>query len=123
VQAEQDSDNRSRAARRGGAIIWDRCHTVVRIKPQPSMQKCEGCGTVWVAGHDDVLPLDPDKACPAKEALTLVRTRPGITIAEMADAMGIKRSGAHGGYLYRVMQELEAEGQVVKRDSDRGWQR
>jgi hypothetical protein len=50
----------------------------------------------------------------AKEALDLVRTRPGITIAEMADAMGIKAN-----YLYRVMPTLEAEGQVVKRD--RGW--
>jgi hypothetical protein len=50
----------------------------------------------------------------AKEALELVRTRPGITIAEMADAMGIKAN-----YLYRVMPTLESEGQVVKRD--RGW--
>ena len=50
----------------------------------------------------------------AKEALSLVRSRPGITIAEMADAMKIKAN-----YLYRVMPTLEAEGQVVKRD--RGW--
>ena len=50
----------------------------------------------------------------AKEALELVRTRPGITITEMADAMGIKAN-----YLYRVMPTLESEGQVVKRD--RGW--
>ncbi len=38
----------------------------------------------------------------AKQALELVRTRPGITIAEMADAMGIKAN-----YLYRVMPTLE----------------
>ena len=50
----------------------------------------------------------------AKQALELVRTRPGITIAEMADAMGIKAN-----YLYRVMPTLESEGQVVKRD--KGW--
>jgi hypothetical protein len=50
----------------------------------------------------------------AKEALDLVRTRPGITIAELADAMGIKAN-----YLYRVMPTLESEGQVVKRDG--GW--
>jgi hypothetical protein len=50
----------------------------------------------------------------AKEALNLVRTRPGITISEMADAMGIQAN-----YLYRVMPTLESEGQVVKRD--RGW--
>jgi hypothetical protein len=50
----------------------------------------------------------------SKEALELVRTRPGITIAQMADAMGIKAN-----YLYRVMPTLESEGQVVKRD--KGW--
>ena len=50
----------------------------------------------------------------AKQALELVRTRPGITIAEMADAMGIKAN-----YLYRVMPTLDSEGQVVKRY--KGW--
>jgi hypothetical protein len=50
----------------------------------------------------------------AKQALELVRTRPGITIAEMADTMGIKAN-----YLYRVMPSLESEGQVRKRDG--GW--
>ena len=34
----------------------------------------------------------------AKQALELVRARPGITIAELADAMGIKAN-----YLYRVL--------------------
>ena len=47
----------------------------------------------------------------AKQALKLVRTRPGITISEMAEAMGIQPN-----YLYRVMPTLESEGQVVKRD-------
>ena len=50
----------------------------------------------------------------AKQALELVRAKPGITIRELADAMGI-----HANYLYRVMPTLESEGQVVKRD--RGW--
>jgi hypothetical protein len=50
----------------------------------------------------------------AKQALELVRTRPGITIAEMASAMKIQPN-----YLYRVMPTLESEGQVVKRDN--GW--
>jgi hypothetical protein len=50
----------------------------------------------------------------SKQALELVRARPGITIGEMADAMKIKAN-----YLYRVMPTLEAEGQVKKRD--RGW--
>jgi sugar-specific transcriptional regulator TrmB len=50
----------------------------------------------------------------AKQALELVRARPGIKIAELANAMGI-----HANYLYRVMPTLESEGQVVKRDG--GW--
>jgi hypothetical protein len=50
----------------------------------------------------------------AKQALDLVRTRPGITIKEMASAMKIQPN-----YLYRVMPTLESEGQVVKRD--KGW--
>jgi hypothetical protein len=50
----------------------------------------------------------------AKQALELVRTRPGITISEMAGAMKIQPN-----YLYRVMPTLESEGQVVKRD--KGW--
>jgi hypothetical protein len=50
----------------------------------------------------------------AKQALELVRTQPGITIAEMASAMKIQPN-----YLYRVLPTLEAEGQVVKRE--KGW--
>jgi hypothetical protein len=50
----------------------------------------------------------------AKQALELVRARPGIRISELAEAMGI-----HANYLYRVMPTLESEGQVVKRD--KGW--
>ncbi len=47
----------------------------------------------------------------AKQALELVRARPGIKISEMAEAMSIQPN-----YLYRVMPTLESEGQVVKRD-------
>ena len=50
----------------------------------------------------------------AQQALELIRARPGITISEMAEAMGI-----HANYLYRVMPTLQSEGQVVKRD--KGW--
>src|SRR4051812_40979557 len=50
----------------------------------------------------------------AKQALELVRARPGITISELASAMGIKAN-----YLYRVMPTLQKEGQVKKRD--KGW--
>ena len=50
----------------------------------------------------------------SRQALELVRARPGMTIAELADAMGIKAN-----YLYRVMPSLESEGQVRK--EGKGW--
>ena len=50
----------------------------------------------------------------AAQALKLVEDRPGITIPELAEAMGIKQN-----YLYRVMPGLAGEGKVVK--SGRGW--
>jgi hypothetical protein len=49
-----------------------------------------------------------------QQALDLVRERPGITIPELADAMGIAQN-----YLYRVMPGLAEDGKVVK--SGRGW--
>jgi len=48
------------------------------------------------------------------EALRLVTERPGITIPELAEAMGIQQN-----YLYRVMPGLAEEGKVTK--SGRGW--
>jgi hypothetical protein len=50
----------------------------------------------------------------AGQALDLVKERPGITIPEMAQAMGIQQN-----YLYRVLPGLAEEGKVVK--SGRGW--
>jgi hypothetical protein len=50
----------------------------------------------------------------AAQAEKLVREKPGITIPELADAMGIKQN-----YLYRVMPGLADEGKVTK--SGRGW--
>ena len=50
----------------------------------------------------------------SKQALELVRTRPGISIPEMAEEMGIQQN-----YLYRVMPGLAEEGKVTK--SGRGW--
>ena len=43
-----------------------------------------------------------------------MKARPGITIPELAEAMGIKQN-----YLYRVMPGLAEEGKVAK--SGRGW--
>jgi hypothetical protein len=48
------------------------------------------------------------------QALELVKAQPGITISELADAMGIKAN-----YLYRVLPQLEADGKVKKRK--KGW--
>jgi hypothetical protein len=50
----------------------------------------------------------------AAQAFELVRARPGITIPELAEQMGIKQN-----YLYRVMPTLADEGKVTK--SGRGW--
>ena len=50
----------------------------------------------------------------AAQALQLVGERPGITIPELAEAMGIKQN-----YLYRVMPGLAEDGKVTK--SGRGW--
>jgi CRP-like cAMP-binding protein len=50
----------------------------------------------------------------AAQALDLVRERPGITIPELAEAMGIQQN-----YLYRVLPGLAEDGKVTK--SGRGW--
>ena len=50
----------------------------------------------------------------AKEALQLVKDRPGVTIPEIAEAMDIKQN-----YLYRVMPDLQKDGLVRK--EGRGW--
>ncbi len=50
----------------------------------------------------------------AQEALALIKSRPGITIPEMAEAMGIKQN-----YLYRVVPDLQKQGKVTK--SGKGW--
>jgi hypothetical protein len=51
----------------------------------------------------------------SKQALKLVRDKPGITIPELAEAMDIKQN-----YLYRVLPELQKDGLVRK--EGRGWQ-
>ena len=50
----------------------------------------------------------------SKQALELVRAKPGITIPELAEAMGIKQN-----YLYRVLPSLEKDKMVRK--EGRGW--
>ncbi len=50
----------------------------------------------------------------AQQAQELVDARPGITIPELADAMGIQAN-----YLYRVMPTLQQEGRIRK--EGKGW--
>lgn len=50
----------------------------------------------------------------ALQAMELIRARPGITIAELADAMSIQKP-----YLYRVLPTLEEQGKVKK--DGKGW--
>ena len=50
----------------------------------------------------------------ALQTLEIVKASPGITIAEIATAMGIKQN-----YLYRVLPSLQKDGKITKRD--RGW--
>lgn len=50
----------------------------------------------------------------AQQAQKLVGDKPGITISELADKMGIQAN-----YLYRVMPGLEKDGKVKKRG--KGW--
>lgn len=50
----------------------------------------------------------------ANQALELVRNRPGITIPEIAQELGIEPN-----YLYRVMPKLVGDGQVARQGQ--GW--
>ncbi|MBA3370145.1 MAG: winged helix-turn-helix transcriptional regulator, partial [Thermoleophilaceae bacterium] len=47
----------------------------------------------------------------AGEALELVRQNPEISVAEIADRLGMKQRN----YLYRIMANLQSEGAVEKR--------
>ena len=46
----------------------------------------------------------------AEQALGVVRQNPGITVSELGDKLGVKQKN----YLYRVMNNLAADGQVRK---------
>jgi hypothetical protein len=50
----------------------------------------------------------------ATQAIELVRARPGLTIPELADHMGIKPN-----YLYRILPQLQEDGKVKRKD--KGW--
>ena len=46
----------------------------------------------------------------AAEALELIRKNPGITVAEIADRLGMKQRN----YLYRIVANLQGEGAIDK---------
>jgi ribosome-binding protein aMBF1 (putative translation factor) len=50
----------------------------------------------------------------ARQTIELVKAKPGLTIAELANEMGIKQN-----YLYRVLPGLAKDKKVVKRG--KGW--
>ncbi|HWI22066.1 MAG TPA: hypothetical protein VNT22_05555 [Baekduia sp.] len=50
----------------------------------------------------------------AQQVLALVAQRPGITIPEIAQEIGIQQN-----YLYRVVPDLQKDGKLIKRK--RGW--
>ena len=50
----------------------------------------------------------------ALQAIELIKSQPGMTVGEIASAMGIKQN-----YLYRVLPALEKDKKVVKRG--KGW--
>lgn len=50
----------------------------------------------------------------SKQALELIRSRPGITIGELAETMGIQQN-----YLYRVLPALEKD-KLIRKDG-KGW--
>ncbi len=78
--------------------------------PAPSRRARRGAGTRSGGGRG----RPRGTGTRSKEALELVRTRPGISIPEMAEAMGIKQN-----YLYRVLPGLQKDGLVRK--EGRGW--
>ncbi len=55
-------------------------------------------------------PRGPRGAGRSADALAVVRREPGITVAELADRLGMKQRN----YLYRVMADLQSQGAVEK---------
>jgi len=81
--------------------------------------------TVKTSGSKPAAPARPKRVVrrrPAprtKQTLEIIADRPGVTISELASAMGIKAN-----YLYRVLPDLENAGDVAKRGRGyvaRGW--
>jgi predicted Rossmann fold nucleotide-binding protein DprA/Smf involved in DNA uptake len=81
--------------------------------------------TVKTSGSKTAAPARPKQvggrrsAPRAKRTLEIIADRPGVTISELASAMGIKAT-----YLYRVLPDLEQAGDVAKRGRGyvaRGW--
>jgi predicted Rossmann fold nucleotide-binding protein DprA/Smf involved in DNA uptake len=60
-------------------------------------------------GHAAPAPREPRGGSRAQQALELIQAQPGVTAADLAKTMGMKRN-----YLYRVLPALEKAGKVTK---------
>src|SRR5437879_2585977 len=76
-----------------------------RSGSRASSSRARGAGT----GEGGRRGRPPGSGTRSKEALELVRKRPGISIPELAETMGIKQN-----YLYRVLPGLQKDGLVRK---------
>ena len=77
-------------------------------KRGPGRPPGSGTKTTAAAQEDDAAQA---RRHPREQALTLIQQNPGITVADIADRMGIRQN-----YLYRVTQELQKDRKVRRRD-------
>jgi len=88
-----------------------------RTAPRKGKGKGKGKGTSRAAAADGAARKrgrPKGSGTRRAEALAIVTANPGITVAEVAEKLGINQN-----YLYRVMPALAEEGLIVR--SGRGW--
>lgn len=90
--------------------------TIGEAEPERAEELVAQVRSGEISGEDVARRAAPESSSRTRraQALALVTEYPGITIPELAEAMGLKQS-----YLYRILPELDRDGEVVKRD--RGW--
>jgi CRP-like cAMP-binding protein len=81
-------------------------------RPRPARKRSDSSASGGESGGRRGRPKGSGQR--AQQALQQIRDNPGITIPELAEAMGIKQN-----YLYRVVPDLQEQGLVTK--SGRGW--
>jgi hypothetical protein len=98
----------ARAPRRAGA------QTKTPAKQTPAKPLVKGAGAKPALRKKTSKAPATSGGTRTAQALELVQGQPGITIPELANAMGIQQS-----YLYRVLPGLQKDGKIDKRG--RGW--